>query len=190
MADDQSQHEAARRRIVSAVALHPEVALTWRYSSSRPLSPISVEDLIACYVAIQQGSTVSVKTGSWSKTRYRNHVKIVKTKNRYGRREVGFTRERMARILACPKAKATGMMRILLALGLTEVLKNYSAGRHGIIYAPVPEDRQPMPRPLPRPADRTVAPDTSDPFDDLPTSSHIISDPFKIARDGSNIRDD
>lgn len=184
-------HDAAYDRVAAAIAAHPTVPLTWAYSSRRPTQPLTVPDLVAAFLEIKKGSVVKVKTGTWQRTRRNTKGRKVVKKGSYtGMREVGFTRRRMGRALNVPAMKAAAMMKTLLALKLIEVVKNHSAGRRGIVYATVPEDRAPRPDPDAR---RTIDPD-DDPFDALEVEAvqhPVTRDVFiSVPRDGSNIVDD
>lgn len=193
-----SDHDAARTRIAKAVAARPKAELSWRYSAARRPQPISVDDLLNCYLAIAKGSRVRVPRGSKTVTRRKFHrgaaAVSIKKKTIIFREdvEVGFTRQRMAKLLGVPRAKATALMKTLLMLGLTEIEKNHSSGRHGIVYRIVSEGsvQRPRPRPMPRRnMDVRVAIDPADDPFDVGTSPAAAPDNPFAQFDGSNIHD-
>jgi hypothetical protein len=189
-----SPYDASRDRVKAAVAEHPCVELSWRYSAGRMSYPITVDDLASCLVEIGKGDEVRVVTGTFSKPLRRKSGKVKQERVRAGYRRVGFTRSRMGKLLGCPRAKATALMKTLLLLGLTEIVGNHSAGRRGIVYAVVPIGRAPRPRPQPqrRPDpneshEKVLADPTDNPFGNEPSR---FGDVFNIPRDGTNISDD
>jgi hypothetical protein len=190
---DLSGHDGAINRVAAAIASRPAVPLLWGQSSRRPQHALTVPDLARCLMEISRGDEVRVVVSKFNKTLRRKSGKVQQARVKTGHRRVGFTARRMAKLLDCSEKQARAMMKTLLALGLTEVETNHSAGRHGIRYATVPEYREAKPRPIPMPRpdqdqSQTVAIDPTD----LPFGSNPDQPPrdlFNIPRDGSNIRD-